>query len=301
MMLKKVPLPVTGVALGLAALGNLLQSYSETVRLFCGALSALLLILFLLKLIRYPAAFAEDMKNPIMASVFCTFPMASMLLAGYLKPFAAGAATALWYAAIILHVVLIVFFTKRFMLNLQMPKVFASYYIVYVGIATASVTAPAFGAQTLGTVIFWFAFAAFLALLVLVTVRYVKYREIPEPARSLFCIYAAPASLCLAGYIQSVAAKSAGMVQFQAVLASALYVLVLVNLPKYLKYKFYPSCAAFTFPFVISAIAIKQTAAFLTKMQTPVPALSYVVLFETAVAVILVFYTLFRYVSFITV
>ena len=31
-MLKKLPLPVTGVALGMAALGNLLESYSAGVR-----------------------------------------------------------------------------------------------------------------------------------------------------------------------------------------------------------------------------------------------------------------------------
>ena len=34
-MIKKIPLPATGVMLGMAALGNLLQSYSEGVRLLC--------------------------------------------------------------------------------------------------------------------------------------------------------------------------------------------------------------------------------------------------------------------------
>ena len=34
--IKKVPVPVCGVMLGTAALGNLLQSYSEALRYICG-------------------------------------------------------------------------------------------------------------------------------------------------------------------------------------------------------------------------------------------------------------------------
>ncbi|MFT4008082.1 MAG: hypothetical protein QM683_21610 [Lacrimispora sp.] len=45
-MIKKVPIPLSGLMLGLATLGNLLQSYSETIRLLCGALSAVLVCLF---------------------------------------------------------------------------------------------------------------------------------------------------------------------------------------------------------------------------------------------------------------
>ncbi len=299
-MIKKIPLPITGVALGFAALGNLLQSYSETVRLVCGAIAAVLLLLYIMKMIMYPGSLKEDMKNPIMASVFCTFPMAFMLLAAYVKPWLGSFAQIIWYAAILLHIVLILYFTRTFMVKIQMPKVFASYYIVYVGIVVASVSAPAFGATGLGTVLFWFGFVMLLALLVLVTKRYISYREIPEPAQPLFCIYTAPASLCLAGYIQSVENKSIGMIGFIALLACLLYLVVLVKLPVYLKMKFYPSYAAFTFPFVISAIAMKQTAASLTKMGSPIPQLGIVVTIETAIAVVLMVYTLVRYLLFIT-
>ena len=207
--------------------------------------------MYLVKMIRYPDSFREDMQNPIMASVFCTSTMALMLLAGYLKPYIGVVGDVIWYAAIVLHVVLMLYFTAKFILKLQMPKVFASYFIVYVGIVVASVSAPAFGATGLGTGIFWFGFAVLLALLVPVTYRYAKFREIPPPAQPLFCIYTAPTSLCLAGYIQSVQNKSIAMIAFLAILATVLYLVVLVKLPKYLKMPFFPSYAAFTFPFVI--------------------------------------------------
>ena len=75
-IIKKVPVPLCGVMLGFAALGNLLQSYGEGIRLVCGIVAAFLLILVLLKLIMFPKMIKEDMQNPIMASVSGTFPMA---------------------------------------------------------------------------------------------------------------------------------------------------------------------------------------------------------------------------------
>lgn len=298
-VIKKVPVPLCGVMLGLAALGNLLQSYGEGIRYACGVLAAFLLILILLKLILFPQMIKEDMKNPIMASVAGTFPMALMLLSTYVKPWIGAAAMYIWYFAIALHIVLIVYFTMKFILKLELPKVFASYYIVYVGIAVAAVTAPAYEKLTVGTAAFWFGFITLILLLVLVTVRYVKCPQVPEPAQPLICIYAAPTSLCIAGYVQSVTPKSRGFLLAMLAVATVLYIFALVKAIGYLKLKFYPSYAAFTFPFVISAIATKQTMACLANMGQPMPILQYVVLVETIIAVVFVLYTFVRFMGFL--
>jgi len=298
-MIKKVPIPMAGLSLGFAALGNLLQSYSESIRLVCGIISAVLAILFLCKCIFHFDMVKEDMKNPVMASVSGTFSMAVILLSAYAKPFIGGSAVYIWYIGIALHVLLMLYFTARFLHKLNMKTVFASYYIVYVGIVTASVTAPAFGLTGVGTGIFWFGLVCCLILLVLVTVRYVKYREIAEPARPLFCIYTAPVSLCLAGYLQSVETKSVTMVLFLMVLAGILYITVLAYLPRFLALPFYPSYAAFTFPVVISAIAMKMSTAFLVKMGYAVGFLPVIVLAETVIAVCLVVYVFIRYMKFL--
>lgn len=298
-IIKKVPIPLCGVMLGLAALGNLLQSYGEGIRSVCGIVAAFLLILVLLKLIMFPQMIKEDMQNPIMVSVSGTFPMALMLLSTYVKPFIGPAAMYIWYFAILLHIVLIVYFTVKFILKLQLPKVFASYYIVYVGIAVAAVTAPAYEKTGIGSIAFWFGFVTLILLLVLVTIRYVKCPQVPEPAQPLICIYAAPTSLCIAGYVQSVMPKSRGFLLAMLAVATVLYIFSLVKAIGYLKLKFYPSYAAFTFPFVISAIATKQTMACLANMGTPMPVLQYVVLVETVIAVVFVVYTLIRFLGFI--
>lgn len=297
--IKKVPVPLCGVMLGLAALGNLLQSYSEGIRYVCGVFAAFLLVLVLLKLIMFPQMIKEDMKNPIMASVAGTFPMALMLLSTYVKPFIGKWAYYIWIFAIVLHVILIVYFTVKFIAKLQIPKVFASYFIVYVGIVVASVTAPAYEKTSIGTAAFWFGFVTLVLLLILVTYRYVKFKEVPDPAKPLICIYAAPTSLCIAGYIQSVTPKSYGFILVMLVVATVIYIFALVKAAEYLKMSFYPSYAAFTFPFVISAIASKQTMACAANMGKPLPFLKYVVLVETVIAVILVVYTFVRYMGFL--
>lgn len=298
-IIKKVPLPLCGVMLGTAALGNLLQSYGEGIRYVCGVFAAVLLVLVLAKLIMYPNMIKEDMQNPIMASVSGTFSMAIMILSTYVKPLIGNAAITIWIIGIVLHLILIVYFTKKFIINLQMPKVFASYYIVYVGIAVAAITAPAYGQTGIGSAAFWFGFVTLILLLVLVTYRYMKFKEVPNPAKPLICIYAAPTSLCLAGYVQSVTPKSFAMLMGMFVAASILYVFSLVKAVECLKLPFFPSYAAFTFPFVISAIAAKQTMACAANMGNPLPFLQPVVLVETIIAVALVAYTYFKFMKFI--
>lgn len=295
-IIKKVPIPICGLMLGVSALGNLLQSYSENVRYICGVLAVFLLILVILKLILCFEDVKKDMENPIMASVSGTFPMALMLLTVYAKSFIGQAAFYIWIFAILLHIALIIYFTIKFIFKLDIKKVFASYYIVYVGIVAASVTAPAYNQLKIGVICFWFGFVAFILLLILVSIRYIKYKEIPEPAKPLICIYGAPMSLCIAGYIQSVNPKAFIFLVVMLIVSTILYIFALAQLIKYIKLQFYPSFASFTFPFVITAIALKQAMVCFNNLGHPMPYLRYVVLIETVIAVILV---VFVYVSFI--
>lgn len=65
--------------------------------------------------------------------------------------------------------------------------------------------------------------------------------------------------------------------------------------------RFFPSWASLTFPFVISAIASKQTMVCLANLGSPQAWLLPVVLVETVIAVVLVLYVFVRYVMFVCV
>ncbi len=110
-IIKKVPIPTAGVALGLAALGNLLQPYAEIAHIACGALSLFLVAMLVAKLIMFPSMLREDMKNSVFASVSATFFMTLMQLAGYLAPVAIVPAFGLWCSAVAGHFVLMTWFT----------------------------------------------------------------------------------------------------------------------------------------------------------------------------------------------
>ncbi len=297
-MIKKIPVPICGVILGLFGLGNLLQSYSEGVRMVCGIAATLLAVLFLISVFSNLDKFKEDMKNPIMASVFCTFPMALMLFSTYFKPWLGIAAQIVWYCAVVLHGAMIVYFTKAFVLKPALEKVHASYFIVYVGIVMAAMTAPAFEATALGMATFWFGFAALLVLLVFVTMRYAKLPA-PDPAKPLICIYAAPTSLCIAGYIQSAATKSLPFLTAMWVVATVLFVFACIKFVQYLKLPFFPSYAAYTFPFVISAIATKQLLGCSVALESPMTFLGPIVVIETVIATATTLYALVRYLMFL--
>ena len=302
MLLKKTPLPFCGVALGLAALGNLLSTYPNgaIIKNVCGALSALLLIWLLIKFVTNFKAFAEELKNPIMGSIIGTYCMALMILGGYKWP-NAEVGKIIWFIGLILHVILIIYFTKAFVFKFGIKKVFTSRYIVYVGIVAMNINCVDFGMQELGKIVFWFGFASTLVLLVLVTYRYVIIKDFMPPAIPLFCIYTAPVSLCLAGYMNTFNPPEPSLIYFMLILSLLIYVIVLINLPRFLAMPFYPSYAAFTFPFVISAIAVKLTTAkFLTSSNSALANTTKMIFtVQTWIAAVLVAYALARYIMFI--
>ena len=276
--LKRVPLPLCGVALGLAALGNLLAAYSPYLKILCGVLAFVGILFVTCKYLTMSDAFVTDMKNPVTASVSGTYTMTLMLLAGYIKPILPIFAIILWYVAIVLHFVLMIYFTLNFILKIKIPddlmKVVASYFIVYVGIVVASVTAPAFNNIALGKICFWIGFILYIPLFFYVSFRYIKLGNKKIEAKALACIYAAPASLCVAGYISSFEQKNitflTGLYLFSLVIyLFGLFVVadLFANFANNKEFKFYPSIAGITFPFVISAIAAKQFNAVLTKMD----------------------------------
>ena len=298
--LKRVPLPLSGVALGFAALGNLLAAYNMSFKIICGILAFVGLLLVAGKYLSNPQVFATDMKNPVIASVSGTYTMALMLLAGYIKPVLPAFAIVVWYIAIVLHFVLMIYFTLNIVLKIKLPdemmKIAASFFIVYVGIVVACVTAPAFKNTALGQICFWIGFILYIPFFIYVSYRYIKLGNKKIEAKALACIYAAPASLCVAGYISSFEQKNISFLTELYLFSLVIYLLGLfvaadlfASFAKTKEFKFYPSIAGITFPFVISAIASKQFNAVITKMdiQTGIrPVMPMIVNIELIIAIV---------------
>lgn len=299
-LVARVPIPLAGVALGLAALGNLVAPWAPAIYGLCGILAALCAALLLAKVMMFPAQIREDFQNPILASVSATFCMALMQLAGYTAVFSFALGFVLWIAAVSAHLVLMGWFGFHFIRRFSLSQVFPTWFITYVGIIVAAVTAPLFSMEALGTVLFWFGFASYPVLLATITVRYIKH-PVPEAARPLFCIYTAPASLSLVGYLAITPEPNLLFATALLVAAQAFLILVLFRLPQFLALSFYPSYAAMTFPFVITATALTQMLGLFALEGIAVPeVLNLLCAAETFLAVAMVSYVVVRYAWFLT-
>lgn len=298
-MLKKLPLPISGLMLSLFAIGNLLQSFSPVIRTICGIIATVICILVLAKILLYPKDFADDMGKAPIASVFATFPMSLMLLGQYLKPSFAPGGTILYYLGIALHAILLLYFISKFVLKPEYDKIFASYFIVFVGYVVASVVSPAFASQGLGQVLFYLGLVLWVFSFYLVTKRYINKPEVPEPLQPLISVYAAPVGLLLAGYNQAFEEKTLWLLIALLVISQVLYFYSVIKALACLKSKFYPSFSAFTFPFVITAMGAKMSNGFLTKQGIAPAFLGTLVSVETVIAALFVAFVLVNYIIFL--
>lgn len=300
-IIKKTPLPITGLMLGLVALGNLLQSHSESLRSILGAIAGLIFLLVISKVILYREDVRKDMENPVIASVFPTFSMATILFATYLKPMSNLLANVFWFGGLILHILLMISFTRKFILNgnYSIKKVFPSWFIPYVGIAVASVSSGAVGMQGLGRIIFWFALVSFVVLLPIILKRVFMVKEIPAPAQACIGILAAPASLSLVGYMNAFEEKNLFLVYGLLLVAQVLYWTAILYLPMIFKGNFFPSFSGFTFPLVISGLALKLSNGFLSQAGKGLDFLPTLVKLEEGIALLVTLYVLIRYTAFL--
>ena len=279
--------------LGLASAGNMVPD----LRPVFGTLSLIALVLLLLRIVYDARKFREELRNPAVAGIACTIPMGVSILTTYLAPNMYDLAFAIWISMLVLHFALMAYFTWAFMLRLDVKKVLPAYFVTYVGIAVGAVVAPTYDAYQLGQAIFWFGFISYLVLLPLIAYRTIVVKAIPEPLMPTLAIFAAPASLCLAGYLKSFEAKELWLVGILFALSLVSYIAIIAYLPKLLRLRFYPSCSAFTFPLVISAIATNGTYTFLKTQGIDQPIFQYLAWAEIALALALIVLVLVRYVD----
>ena len=298
-VIDKISVPISGLMLGLASAGNLVSSQEMMLTIIFGSIAVVILLLIVLKITSNPKAIKEDLNNPAVAGVASTFPMAIIVLSVYVNPFFPAAAYAMWVAGILMQFAIIAFFTRKFIFNFDIKKVFPCYFVVYVGVAVGSIVAPVFNAEGIGMILFWFSFISYLILLPLMLYRVFVVKSFPEPAIPTLTIFAAPSSICLAGYLSSFNAVNMNIFWGLVISALIMFFAVLLYMPKMLKLKFYPSYSAFAFPLVISAIAMQYANGFLANMNIGIPLLQYVGYFEELLAVVFVVYVLIHYANFL--
>ena len=307
---KSVPIALGGLSLALAALGNVLMAHFNQnqpdylIRKICGVLSAIVFLMLLLKVVLHFSHAGAELKTPVPLSVLPTSTMALMLLSVYIKQYldpAGNVALVMWYASVAVHVCIMLLFAKRFIIGFKLGTVFPSWFITFVGIVTVSVTAPAMNASGFGQIVFYIGFCLYFVALILIALRMIKVKSFPEPAKPSIAIFTAPMALCIVGYFQSFQPeqRNAALIYVMLAIAVISYLYVLAMMIPLLRIKFYPTYTAYTFPFVISALAFRLGNGFLTSQgYTFFAPVMHISLWIAVAAVLFVIVHYIRYFAF---
>ena len=295
-IIRNLPTPIAGLALGSAALGNLLQPYSSSLQLLFNLLSLIIIVLLTIKFVLGFNKLNKEMENPVVATVLATYPMTIMLLASFSKKYIGLLSMPVWIIGIFLDFCVVYYAIYNFIIKERhISKIYPTWFITFVGPAVVTVTAINYNLETLGLIYFYFSYINYLVLLPFVLYRVYKYKHYKDGDYPTITVFSAPGGLLLASYMIGVTQKSNIILAILIPLTILLFIFVLIQLPYLLKRKFYPSFSAFTFPLVICAISFQKTGIYYQITEFSI--LNILIHLTELLAVIIVIYVWYGFIK----
>lgn len=295
-IIKNLPTPIAGLALGSAALGNLLQPYSSSLQLLFNLLSLIIIVLLTIKFVLGFDKLKKEMENPVVATVMATYPMSIMLLASFSKKYIGLLSMPVWIIGIFLDFCVVFYTIYNFIIKERhISKIYPTWFITFVGPAVVTVTAINYNLETLGLIYFYFSYINYLILLPFVLYRVYKYKHYKDGDYPTITVFSAPGGLLLASYMIGVTQKTNIILVILIPLTILLFIFVLIQLPYLLKRKFYPSFSAFTFPLVICAISFQKTGVYYQLAEFSI--LNILIHLSELLAIIIVIYVWYGFIK----
>lgn len=263
MTLARCPIPLAGLALAIASLGNALEGavpLQGYARIALGIMALCILLWLTLSALCAPQRIHQALMHPVAGGIVPTYCMAWMVVSRSLHDGAPMLMSGLWLLAVILHLSALARFAYCRWATRCWQHMAPSWFIPPVGIIVASLSCPAPYYHALCLALLGFGMMNLALLMPLMLYRLIMHPPLDSTAQPTLAILAAPVSLALAGYLTSVTEPNmwfCGLLCGIALLMTALVYILLFSL---LKFPFSPSFAAFTFPTVISATALQKMA-----------------------------------------
>ncbi|WP_181281205.1 TDT family transporter [Bifidobacterium callitrichos] len=283
------PLPQAGVALAVFSFGNLASSllpdsWWGPVHVACAVLGLALLAPVLARhgiAIRdasVRATLASDYRNPMIAPLATTMPMALITLGTYFVRFGSPGvrcAQIIWWCGVLCIASLMMYFAWQFIVrDFRLIAVCPAWLVGFVGILVAAVTSGTVGLDWAGHVIFVIGFAIDIVMLVLISHR-LAWHGLPAAIRPTLTIYSAPISLLVASYFSTATDHDPLFTLVLLTCSQLLFAFVAILLPWMLTTPASPAYAAFTFPLVITATALHDALTIFKDAGWHVPSWAY--------------------------
>lgn len=292
-IIKNMPIAISGTLLAVLSIGNLFED--NLIKSITFILGLTIILILLLKLVYYRKELLKELSNPVILSTSGTFSMAVMVLSTYIVNTNYYLSLIIWLIGVLLHLLLIIYYTiHHIILDFNIEKYYGSLWVVYIGLTMASISGGILELHDISWIFFVFGLIVMIPSFILVSYRYIKYPVKTDANKPLICIYAAIFNILTVGYYYSFNTLNTQFITTLYIIGLILYIFSLYQLIKHIRLPFYPSYSAFTFPFVISAIA--TTKMILIQNNMILTSISKI---ETIIATILVIYVLYEYVNYI--
>lgn len=296
-----VPPSQASLALGVIGLGQAWALYipevGELFRPYLAVIGAILLFPVLVKYLTSYSTFINDIRHPLSGSLMAPTSMALLILCDYLAVISPVIAYPIWFAALLLHLTMMVMFFSFQIINFKMSNIVPSWFLYPVGVISSSLAGTQFGHDVFSATLVNICITIYFFMLPLVLYRLVFEGMLPKRAKPTLAIMAAPINLTLATYLVNFSEPDPILTGALAGIAITMTLLIYLCYIRLMRLKFQPSIAAVTFPSVISAIAMHRLTSFFAENHPHWYWLHSFGLFELSVATGLVAWVTAGYVK----
>lgn len=298
--MKKIPTAIGGLSLSIGSLFWLLDNiFKMNNILFClgAALASITLVPIILKYSFNPIKLKEDLINPTLGSIIPTIAMSLMVISKSLSNEGLMIGQYLWFFSICLHLLFLLFFIKGRFNHFEIEHVIPSWFVPPIGLVVAVTTLPTLEFKSIAEIIFWFGFTSYILMLPFMLKRYFFEKEIHDSLLANTGIMAAPASLCLTGYLSLFENPNFFIVNILFGIALLMTTTVYLFIVKIIRTNFNYGFSALTFPLVISATGLRLYLKWSEQFIEDQLLMKIILNIEILMAVIIVFYVFFRYLN----
>ena len=267
--LEKIPVPVIATFLSFLTLGNVYGGLGFVwLRYLIMTCGTVFIICYILKIVIYPGTCLKEYDQTIPASLYGAFSMVLMVLGSFYYEIGLGFGRIIWFIAVAIHFIHIILFTlKHTFGNVLSRKNFIpmmpSWFVTYNGWMVACVTGGKMNAAPILKVITIYGCIIYLVLVPFMIWRLMNV-EIKSAAYHTMEVLLAPCSLCVVSLVNVYGTPNSAilMVMYFCVLASLAF--IIIKLPDFFSFQFYPGFAGLTFPMAIGVVASQKMAGYLT-------------------------------------
>lgn len=263
--LEKMPVPVLPTFVGALTLSNVYSGmgYSWVRHLTMWA-ATIILLLYIVKLIRFPKTCVNEYKNVVPCSLYAGFTMVCMILGSYYFDYSPVFGKTLWAVAVAIHAVHILVFTYRNVICKRDINTFVpSWFVTYNGIMVSCVVGGAMNAAGILKYVVYYGIAIYLILIPIMIWRLLTV-EVKPAVYHTMAVVLAPCSLCVVSYLNVIPDPNPMLLKFLYICVLVSFAFIVIKLPKFFAYQFAPGFAGMTFPMAIGIVASNKMAGYLT-------------------------------------